>query len=548
MKRVRFCDALFCKAFYSNAFYSKASFSKTFLCKIILFSLLTLSIFPTVAFSLGFGEIKLFSYLNQPLDAEIDLLGAENFDPERLMVTLASAQEFKRAGLERPFFLSQLRFEVQRSSTRTFIKISTKEPIKQPYLDFLIDLSWAGGRLVRGYTLLLDPAPTQGHGSDMHDKRGQNESTYEPRAVVLSASHADSGKTPKQALENLFEEDNKNTSDSFPPPMTVVSKTSAKASEFSQKGEGTVLSLQSQPGQSGAQNGSQNGDSKKSLLMPPVTLTSPTPSFTPESVLQIRLSLKHILLAGGGTVLFFGLLYGLVYYLKRRKTGELLRYQSAHPAISNPLPPGYAPMQPNPISTAAFQSTSMQSNPMQFASMQSAPMQAAPMQSHATHSMQINPMQANPMQSTPIQSNQMQNNPMHAHSMPSFSTSHQSMNPSAPTSPSVSPTNPATLMTANLLMAQAQQGVSNLQFGKDPLSSSHFPHSGFPFSSETSKPFTFQSEVALKIELVRNYLDMGDTENALPLLENILMEGNEQEKEQAQKMLFDLKGDKLDIV
>lgn len=127
---------------------------------VLLIVTLAFSAIPNFAFALGFGEVKLYSFIDEPLDAEIELLGAESFEPERILVSLASSQEFKRAALARPFLLSQLRFQVLRATNNaTVLRVTTHENIRQPYLEFLIDLSWPGGRLVRGYTLLLDPAP-----------------------------------------------------------------------------------------------------------------------------------------------------------------------------------------------------------------------------------------------------------------------------------------------------------------------------------------------------------------------------------------------------
>lgn len=177
--------------------------------------------YTNMAFAVGFGEIKLFSYLNEPLSAEIELLGTESYDADRLMVALGSAQEFKRAGLERPFFLSQLKFEVRRlASSRTFIKIWSKEAIKQPYLEFLLDLSWPGGRLVRGYTLLLDPAPIQ-RSNELHEKRASLHSNVNNSASSLNESlEANNSKQ----LETLFDTESKSHGQELPlPPMTVVS-------------------------------------------------------------------------------------------------------------------------------------------------------------------------------------------------------------------------------------------------------------------------------------------------------------------------------------
>jgi FimV-like protein len=116
-----------------------------------------LSLLPEIGFSLGFGPIKLSSYLNEPLDAEIELQGAEDIDTSHLIATLASVEDFKHIELARPYFLSTLRFEVVQKNKQTILKVTSDEVVKQPYLEFLVQFTWPEGRLVRDYTLLLDP-------------------------------------------------------------------------------------------------------------------------------------------------------------------------------------------------------------------------------------------------------------------------------------------------------------------------------------------------------------------------------------------------------
>lgn len=133
-------------------------FKNTIQLLIPLITLLFTSL-PEVGLALGFGQIKLYSYLNEPLDAEIELLGTDEVDLSHVIASLASAQDFQRIQLARPYFLTRLRFEVVQQGSRAAIHVTSEDPVKQPFLEFLVVLTWAEGRLVRGYTLLLDPAP-----------------------------------------------------------------------------------------------------------------------------------------------------------------------------------------------------------------------------------------------------------------------------------------------------------------------------------------------------------------------------------------------------
>ena len=117
-----------------------------------------LLLLPVNSFSLGLGEINLHSALNQSLDAEISLLSVGNTDVEDIVVKIASKEVFDKAGLERPFFLTKLKFTVaKRTNGETYLKITSHEPVKEPFLDFIIEANWPSGRALREYTLLLDP-------------------------------------------------------------------------------------------------------------------------------------------------------------------------------------------------------------------------------------------------------------------------------------------------------------------------------------------------------------------------------------------------------
>lgn len=117
-----------------------------------------LVILPMSAHALGFGNIRIKSSLNESLDAEIELLSATTSDLKGLKIKLASREAFLRAGIERPGHLSQLKFAIKRRSNgRAYLKITTKQSVREPFLDFLLEMNWKNGRMLREYTVLLDP-------------------------------------------------------------------------------------------------------------------------------------------------------------------------------------------------------------------------------------------------------------------------------------------------------------------------------------------------------------------------------------------------------
>ncbi len=109
------------------------------------------------ASALGLGEIKLNSALNQPLDAEIRLLQVRDLTEKEIIIGLASQDEFQRLGIERPHYLTDLSFAVDLgASGGPVVKVSTLKPIREPFLDFIVQAQWPSGKLLREYTLLID--------------------------------------------------------------------------------------------------------------------------------------------------------------------------------------------------------------------------------------------------------------------------------------------------------------------------------------------------------------------------------------------------------
>ncbi|MDV7210520.1 FimV/HubP family polar landmark protein [Azotobacter beijerinckii] len=110
------------------------------------------------AHALGLGEVTLRSTLNQPLDAEIELLEARDIGSEELAPALASPEEFNKAGVDRQYFLSDLKFTpIIKPNGKSVIRVTSSKPVREPYLNFLVEVLWPSGRLLREYTLLLDP-------------------------------------------------------------------------------------------------------------------------------------------------------------------------------------------------------------------------------------------------------------------------------------------------------------------------------------------------------------------------------------------------------
>jgi hypothetical protein len=113
---------------------------------------------PSAAFALGLGDIHLHSPLNAPLDADIELVDVAADEANTVQVQLASRDTFARYGLDWPTYLSSIKVTTARGSDgRQTIRLRSTDPITEPFVTLLVDVSWSRGHLVREYTMLLDP-------------------------------------------------------------------------------------------------------------------------------------------------------------------------------------------------------------------------------------------------------------------------------------------------------------------------------------------------------------------------------------------------------
>ena len=114
---------------------------------------------PTAGYSLGLGEIHVDSALNEPLAAEIDIVGASPDELVGLIATVANRDTFAHFGAERPSFLNTTTFKVTKDARgKPVLAIRSSESFTEPLIDFVVDLRWRNGQLIRQYSLLLDPA------------------------------------------------------------------------------------------------------------------------------------------------------------------------------------------------------------------------------------------------------------------------------------------------------------------------------------------------------------------------------------------------------
>lgn len=112
-----------------------------------------------MAQALQLGEMTLKSKLNQPLSVDIELLDVGGLTAAEITPSLASSQAFVDAGVDRQAFLNDLTFTpVINPAGRSVVRVTSSKPLPDSYVRFLLQVQWPNGRLMRDYSVLLDPA------------------------------------------------------------------------------------------------------------------------------------------------------------------------------------------------------------------------------------------------------------------------------------------------------------------------------------------------------------------------------------------------------
>jgi pilus assembly protein FimV len=125
---------------------------------LLLAGALVLLAVPPAAHAAGLGRLSVHSELGQPLNAEVEVPAVGRDEAPSLQVRLASQAAFRQANLEFNPSLTQLRFDLQTKPDGTYVvRITSAQAISEPYLDLLLELTWSSGRVLREYTVLLDP-------------------------------------------------------------------------------------------------------------------------------------------------------------------------------------------------------------------------------------------------------------------------------------------------------------------------------------------------------------------------------------------------------
>jgi len=117
-----------------------------------------LALSAPAAYGAGLGRITVQSALGQPLRAEVEVTAVSREEAASLVVKLASVAAFRQANLDYNPALAGLKVSLgQRTDSGYVVRLSSPNPVSEPYLDLLLELTSSSGRVLREYTILLDP-------------------------------------------------------------------------------------------------------------------------------------------------------------------------------------------------------------------------------------------------------------------------------------------------------------------------------------------------------------------------------------------------------
>ena len=170
--------------------------------------------FPAATNALSLGDIESSSSLNQPFKGKINLLSTSIAEAKTLRVKVAPPEVFNRVGIDRPAFLNSIRFRTTIQNGRPVILVSSSQPINEPFLNFLLEVSWPNGQLLKEYTVLLDPPvllrpdtaiasntagirPEPGRAQPVQRAAQQRRVVQQPKRVVRAAAPAQRRATPQ---------------------------------------------------------------------------------------------------------------------------------------------------------------------------------------------------------------------------------------------------------------------------------------------------------------------------------------------------------------
>lgn len=166
----------------------------TTVCASALLAVASLAFSPA-AWSLGLGDVKVESYLNQPLKARIDLITQASDDLASVSAQLASAADYELIGASRESVSVPIRFSVEEIDGDAYILATSNLPLGDPVLRLIVEVNWSSGRMLREYTLFLDPPTVAEQAPAPAPRIDQRQGQTAPAAAPAPAADRDMAPT-----------------------------------------------------------------------------------------------------------------------------------------------------------------------------------------------------------------------------------------------------------------------------------------------------------------------------------------------------------------
>ncbi len=202
-----------------------------------------------VAHAAGLGKLNVTSALGEPLKAEVELVAEKN-EIGSLAARLASRDAFERAGLAYSNLLTSVKVSIElRSGGQPYVRLTSTQPVTEPFLDLLIELTWSSGRISREFTVLLDPP------SVIAEREKQKASAAEVRAAptapqpkaepvpapTAEATKPETGKTEESAAPAAGEPATQAPAETKPAPVATAPVETIGGTQPTLLNEGSAL-------------------------------------------------------------------------------------------------------------------------------------------------------------------------------------------------------------------------------------------------------------------------------------------------------------------
>jgi len=176
---------------------------------------LCMALVPISVFAAGLGKLNVMSGLSEPFKADIELISVTPEELSSITAAIASDEAYATQGIEKTASLNTVKVEIAKNASGApILKLKSAQPISEPFLDMLIQVDWASGRLLREYTVLLDPP---GYHGESDTSTQESQATHAP--VVR----------PSGSTQNNVAQNNQMTGNTMTSPLSGSKKSNKRA-------------------------------------------------------------------------------------------------------------------------------------------------------------------------------------------------------------------------------------------------------------------------------------------------------------------------------